>query len=106
MAHRVFIAVCVALGLAGVSIALGTLYRSGLEIERAELEARLNGYELDESEQSLVLATFDRPGSFWTALVSGTLGASLLGLGGVLGLFVLADAVRGPRGLPGRRGME
>ena len=96
MALRMLVAACVALGLVGVSIALGTLYRSGLEIERAKLEAKLKGYELDESEQSLVLATFDQPGAFWTALVSGTAGVGLIGLGGALGTFELVSLLRRP----------
>ncbi|MEM7755456.1 MAG: hypothetical protein AAF297_07445 [Planctomycetota bacterium] len=91
MTHRTLVAGCIAIGLVGVSIALGTLYQTELRIERAKLEAQLAGYELDDSEQSVLLATFDQRGPFLTALISGTAGVGLLGLGGVLGLFELAS---------------
>jgi hypothetical protein len=90
--QRTGIATVVALGLAGVSIALGMLYSASTDMARAELEARVAGYEMSEREAAPLLAAFDHPKRFLTALIAGTGGVACLGFGGVLGLFALFPA--------------
>lgn len=97
MANRFLVAVLIGLGLMGLSIALGTLYLGEVEMSRAALEAELRGETLEESGQEALLATFDNPARFWTALVSGTVGVGMLGVGGVLALYQLASAWPGGR---------
>jgi len=103
------IAVLLGLGLVGVSIALGMLYRNETAIARATLEAELRGQSLTDSERDLLLAEYDNAARFLTAFVFGTVGVGLVGFGGALGLFeVLATlgAGRVSKPVPGPPGAE
>lgn len=86
---RFGIAACIALGLAGISVALGMLYLDFVRREGAWVEATMRGPTMNASQQdALLLAWTETPG-FVTALTSGTIGVVLLGLGGVMMIFEL-----------------
>lgn len=92
--HPGLTAALCAIGLAGVSIALGLLYRDQSLQERALAELSI-AYQrpLDASDNDDILAAWD-PGLWLGALVSGTAGVALLGAGGVVFLYDLPRLVR------------
>lgn len=93
--RRLTIALCVALGLGGVSIALGMIYLDYVKREGAWVEAGMRGHDLTTDEQDTLLKVWTDKNSFVPALIGGTLGVVLLGLGGTLALFELRVFNRG-----------
>lgn len=86
---RVLIATLVGIGLSCLGLALGLLYLDFTAREGAWVEAHLRGRDLSEQEQDALLAAWDTSRNFLPALVSGSLGAALLGVGLVLAAFEL-----------------
>ena len=86
---RIVATLCVALGLAGISVALGFIYIDFIEREGAWMELTARHGDLDESEEQELLAAWEDPGHAWPALGAGTLGVALLGSGVMLAAFQL-----------------
>lgn len=79
---------CIALGLMGVSLALGCLYRDVVAMDKAIAEIK-QGPAKGESSQvpEAVFAKWQDPADFTRALISGTLGVALLGAGVSIQVF-------------------
>ena len=94
-----WIALCVGLGLALVSVALGCLYMNERRVQRATMELVHAKGEVDE-DSAEVMATLDVY-TDWRyvtpALVSGTAGVGFLGFGGIMALFAALDRRSGTR---------
>lgn len=101
MPHPRLAAGLTALGLTGVSIALGLLYRDVTNQDRARAEIALMTRTRIESVDSDDLWHAWSPRLWAGALVSGTLGVATLGAGATIILYDLACAFRS-RSQPGR----
>lgn len=86
---RIVIAMLVAIGLAGVGLALGLLYLDFTAREGAWVEAHLRGRELSREEQDQLLGAWETSRNFLPALVAGSVGVALCGAGLVLAAFEL-----------------
>jgi hypothetical protein len=86
---RVTAVFLVALGMAGVAIALGFLYKDSVRREGAwaDLQSRIG--RVSEEERRAVLKAWEGPDHFMPALVSGTAGATALGAGLLIAVFEL-----------------
>ncbi|MFI4893930.1 MAG: hypothetical protein ACIAQ0_10915 [Phycisphaerales bacterium JB058] len=86
---RTISVVCIAIGLAGVSIALGFIYMDFVKREGAWVEMMYRNIELNSAERDQLLDAWRDPGRGWGAFAAGTLGVSMLGAGFAIGAFEL-----------------
>ncbi len=84
---RLTAVILVALGLAGVSIALGCLYADFTRREGAWVELRTQSGQMSDEERQAVLQAWKGPDNFIPALLAGTLGVAALGAGALFALF-------------------
>lgn len=94
---RIVIVILIALGLAGVSIALGFIYMDFVKREGAWVEATQFGSTMSESERQAILDAWRDPGRGWAAFTAGTVGVALFGAGCVMTLFELPFFNRNPK---------
>ena len=79
----------IALGLAGISIALGFIYMDYVKREGAWVEMTYTGDDKTPAERDAILDAWRDPGRGWGAFGAGTLGVALLGAGVAIGVFEL-----------------
>lgn len=95
--RRTLAVAAAALGVAGLSIALGSLYHLRLRFVRAATEIELLAGAPDPSQRDLLLMQMLPGPEFWVALVSGTLGAALVAAAMAVGVFELRCFLPDPR---------
>ncbi len=81
--------ILIALGLAGVSVALGFIYMDYVRREGAWVEATAFHHDLSREQRAEILRTWEDPGRGWWAFTTGTIGVACFGAGATLALFEL-----------------